>query len=80
LAATLGVRRQRVLYLERGKGQLQIAFVFALLKALNLEMSLSPVSVKGQRTKLTSVATPYSIDDIVCFPSELPYLLLLRLF
>ena len=64
LAETLGVRRQRVLYLERGEGQLQIAFVFAVLKAMNLDMSLSPVSANGERTKPAHLPPPYSIDDI----------------
>ncbi len=44
LTEALGVRRQRVLYLERGEGQLQIAFVFSVLKALKLEMNLSPTA------------------------------------
>ena len=68
LADTLGVRRQRVLYLERGQGQLQIAFVFAVLKALKLELSLSPVAAanltSGKRGKTADPKPPYSIDDI----------------
>lgn len=68
LADFLGVRRQRVLYLERGQGQLQIAFVFAVLKALKLELSLSPVAAanltSGKRGKTADPKPPYSIDDI----------------
>jgi len=68
LADSLGVRRQRVLYLERGEGQLQIAFVFAVLKALKLEMSLAsastPVTEKAKRGKSAAAKAPYSIDDI----------------
>ena len=68
LADSLSVRRQRVLYLERGEGQLQIAFVFAVLKALKLEMSLAlastPVTVSAKRGQAKKLAAPYSIDDI----------------
>ena len=68
LAVTLGVRRQRVLYLERGEGQLQIAFVFAVLKTLKLEMSLAPAaeaaSASGRGGKIANPPAPYSIDDI----------------
>ena len=64
LAETLGVCRQRVLYLERGEGQLQTAFVFAVLKTLDLEVSFSPVSARVQRAKPADLAPPYSIDDI----------------
>ena len=68
LADSLSVRRQRVLYLERGEGRLQIAFVFAVLKALKLEMSLAaaatPVTEPVKRGKAAKRATPYSIDDI----------------
>jgi len=64
LAERLDVRRQRVLYLERGEGQLQIAFVFAVLKVLDLDMSLAPVSTIGQRAKPAYVLRSYSIDDI----------------
>ena len=68
LAEALGVRRQRVLYLERGEGQLQLAFVFAVMKTLgvvfNLERSaeVKPTSAPGGRT--SNDVPPYSIDDI----------------
>ena len=68
LSKTLGVRRQRVLYLERGQGQLQLAFVFAVLQALgvslNLERSADAVPVGKTRSKTSRVQPPYSIDDI----------------
>ena len=68
LAKTLGVRRQRVLYLERGEGQLQLAFVFAVMKALgvvfNLERSAEAKPTSAPRGKTSDDAPPYSIDDI----------------
>ena len=71
LAASLGVRRQRVLYLERGEGQMQLAFVFAVLKALGLELSLAkaseaaPATARAPRGKPAGrTPPPYSIDDI----------------
>ena len=68
LSKTLGVRRQRVLYLEHGQGQLQLAFVFAVLKALgvslNLERGADAVPVGKTRSKTGRVQPPYSIDDI----------------
>lgn len=75
LAASLGVRRQRVLYRERGEGQLQIAFVFAVLRSLKLEISLSiaaePALLPGRSGKSVKLAAPYSIDDIADVGSEL---------
>ena len=68
LAETLGVRRQRVLYLERGEGQLQLAFVFAVMKALGVEFNLERIAeaepARARRGKTTNDAPPYSIDDI----------------
>jgi transcriptional regulator with XRE-family HTH domain len=69
LAAQLGVRRQRVLYLERGEGQPQLAFVFSVLKALDLQLSLDQVAaaaptITRPRSKAMDAALPYSIDDI----------------
>jgi transcriptional regulator with XRE-family HTH domain len=68
LAQTLGVRRQRVLYLERGEGQLQLAFVFAVMKALGVVFSLERITqVKAasvRRGKTSDNAPSYSIDDI----------------
>ena len=68
LAEALGVRRQRVLYLERGEGQLQLAFVFAVMKALgvvfNLERSAEVKPARAPRSKSSNDALPYSIDDI----------------
>ena len=68
LAKTLNVRRQRVLYLERGEGQLQLAFVFAVIQtlgiALSLERSVDATPSRKSRTKAGRDAPPYSIDDI----------------
>jgi HTH-type transcriptional regulator / antitoxin HipB len=68
LAASLGVRRQRVLYLERGEGHLQLAFVFAVLKSLGIELSLAraseATSARGPRLQGLEQEAPYSIDDI----------------
>ena len=68
LSKMLGVRRQRALYLERGEGQLQLAFVFATLQALgvslNLERGADAVPVGKTRSKTGRVRPPYSIDDI----------------
>ena len=68
LSKTLGVRRQRVLYLERGEGQLQLAFVFAILQALGVSLNLERGAVAmlppKPRTKTAKGAPPYSIDDI----------------
>jgi transcriptional regulator with XRE-family HTH domain len=68
LAANLGVRRQRVLYLERGEGQLQLPFVFAVLKALGIELSLAftseATSARRPRRQGAGEARAYSIDDI----------------
>lgn len=69
LAKTLGVRRQRVLYLERGDGQLQLAFVFTVMHALGVtvrlerELSVVPARKPGSKTG-GGKAPPYSIDDI----------------
>lgn len=68
LAKALGVRRQRVLYLERGVGQLQLAFVFAVIQALGITLSLDRAAdatpARKQRTKTGAISPPYSIDDI----------------
>jgi HTH-type transcriptional regulator / antitoxin HipB len=68
LAATLSVRRQRVLYLERGEGQLQLAFVFAVMKALgvvfNLERSTQVKPASARHGKTSDDSPSYSIDDI----------------
>jgi transcriptional regulator with XRE-family HTH domain len=69
LAETLGVRRQRVLYLERGEGQLQLAFIFAAMYALGISISLErnanavPTRKPGSKAR-GAKAPPYSIDDI----------------
>ena len=68
LAEALGVRRQRVLYLERGEGQLQLAFVFAVMKALGVVFNLERVAevepASSRRGTSPDDAPPYSIDDI----------------
>lgn len=69
LAKTLNVRRQRVLYLERGEGQLQLAFVFAVMQTLgivlNLERIVGAAPTRKSGKKVGRDAPPYSIDDIV---------------
>ena len=68
MATTLGVRRQRVLYLERGEGQLQLAFVFAVMQTLGVTLSLERTTdakpARIPRVKAVGDAPPYSIDDI----------------
>lgn len=66
LADKLGVRRQRVLYLERGEGQQQLAFVFSVMRALNVDLSLtrSDAPAPTRTPRKASSASPYSIDDI----------------
>ena len=68
LAKTLGVRRQRVLYLERGEGQMQVAFVFAVMQALGITLDLAQVANATPPTKPHSKTgdrtSAYSIDDI----------------
>lgn len=68
LAEKLGARRQRVLYLERGEGQLQLAFVFAVMQALGVTLSLARAahgaSARQQAATTARIAPPYSIDDI----------------
>ena len=68
LAKMLGVRRQRVLYLERGEGQLQLAFVFAAMQALGvtlkLERAADETPARKRRSNAGGKARPYSIDDI----------------
>ena len=67
LAAKLNTRRQQVIYLERGEGQISTAFLLDVLKALELGFEIneggSPrpavVSKRGSRKTPT-----YSIDDI----------------
>ena len=74
LAEVLGVRRQRVLYLERGVGQLQITFVFAVIQALDITLSLDRAAeappVRKRRTKAGAISPAYSIDDIADGGSE----------
>jgi HTH-type transcriptional regulator / antitoxin HipB len=67
LAAKLNVRRQRVLYLERGDGQILMGFVFAVIHELGIDLSLqmsgkSPAASSSQESAATPA--PYSIDDI----------------
>jgi HTH-type transcriptional regulator / antitoxin HipB len=68
LAKVLGVRRQRVLYLEAGEGQLQLAFVFAVMQSvgvtLKLERNSSVAQVRKSGPKAGGEPLPYSIDDI----------------
>ena len=65
LAEKLNVRRQRVLYLERGDGQLSVPFVFSVLQELGVVLHLTgpnpdsvPLAIRP------GVAAPYSIDEI----------------
>ena len=68
LAKALAVRRQRVLYLEAGEGQLQLAFVFAVMRAVGVTLRLERLSdatpVRKQGPKAGGKKPPYSIDDI----------------
>ena len=50
LAKALAVRRQRVLYLEAGEGQLQLAFVFAVMQSVGVNFRYAfthPDRVRG---------------------------------
>ena len=68
LAKALAVRRQRVLYLEAGEGQLQLAFVFAVMHAVGVTLRLERIAdstpVRKQGPKAGGKPPPYSIDDI----------------
>lgn len=68
LAAKLNVRRQRVLYLERGDGQILIAFAFAVMRELGVELVLQKSndfpSANMSHDQGASTPAPYSIDDI----------------
>ena len=68
LAAKLNVRRQRVLYLERGDGQILMEFVFAMMRELGVELALQKLNNKpsspAPQDHPTVVPAPYSIDDI----------------
>ena len=67
LAAKLNARRQRVIYLERGEGQISTAFLLDVLKVLDLGFEIN----EGGRPRPAfsskrggSKTVPYSIDDI----------------
>lgn len=66
LAEMLSVRRQRVLYLERGEGHLQIGFILAVTKALGVQLHLQRANAPAMRPPADAAPTPppYSIDDI----------------
>lgn len=68
LAKALAVRRQRVLYLEAGEGQLQLAFVFAVMQSvgvtLRLERNSDATPIRKLGPKAGGKQPPYSIDDI----------------
>lgn len=68
LAARLNVRRQRVLYLERGDGQILMEFVFAVMRELGVELALQKAgryrAFPSAQNRRTAVSAPYSIDDI----------------
>lgn len=68
LAAKLNVRRQRVLYLERGDGQILMAFVFAVMQELGVDLVLqrseSTAAASTSQDRGASRQVPYSIDDI----------------
>jgi transcriptional regulator with XRE-family HTH domain len=66
LAAKLNVRRQRIIGLERGDGQILTAFVFEIMRELGVELTLH-VSRTAQPEPLPRDEKPpaaYSIDDI----------------
>lgn len=67
LAGKLNTRRQQIIYLERGEGQISTAFLLDVLKALGLgfeinEGATSRPAVAPKRGG--SKAAAYSIDDI----------------
>jgi HTH-type transcriptional regulator/antitoxin HipB len=64
LAAKLNVRRQRVLYLERGDGQILVAFAFAVMRELGVELVLQKSNTNVSHDQGASTPAPYSIDDI----------------
>jgi HTH-type transcriptional regulator / antitoxin HipB len=68
LAAKLHVRRQRIIGLERGNGQILTAFVFEIMRELGVELTLQ-ISRTVQPKPLPPDEKPlalaaYSIDDI----------------
>ncbi len=66
LAARLNVRRQRVLYLERGKGQPALSFVLAVMQELgiSLEARLGVSDADARATAAPPISARYSIDEI----------------
>jgi HTH-type transcriptional regulator / antitoxin HipB len=68
LAARLNVRRQRVLYLEQGEGQILMGFVFAVMRALGVELVLQKTDDRPSSSvaedRCAAIPAPYSIDDI----------------
>ena len=64
LAEKLNVRRQRVLYLERGDGHISVPLVFSVLQELGIALHLTG-GPEGQAVAVApTVAAPYSIDEI----------------
>lgn len=67
LAGNLNTRRQQIIYLERGEGQISTAFLLDVLKALGLGFEIKEVSTLrpavAPKRKVSKTA-PYSIDDI----------------
>ena len=66
LAERLGVRRQRILYLERGEGEMGLPFVFSVLRELGLMIKIQreAIDVKTDEAH-KEVPAPYDIDTIV---------------
>ena len=67
LAAKLNTRRQQVIYLERGEGQISTAFLLDVLKILGLgfEINDGGISRPAAAPKRGGSKSPsYSIDDI----------------
>ncbi len=66
LAQRLTTRRQQVILLERGEGQIALSFVFAVLRELAFDLDVRTAG-EGKRQRSRSAVideAPYSIDDI----------------
>ncbi len=68
LAAKLNVRRQRMIGLERGDGQILMAFVFSVMRELGVELTLhASRTIRPEPTphdEKVPARSHYSIDDI----------------
>ena len=66
LAAKLNTRRQQIIYLERGEGQISTAFLLDVLKVLGLGLEINEGGAMrpAVASKRGGKALTYSIDDI----------------